>query len=449
MIAGVSSGVGKTTITAGLMRLLTVRAGLSVGAAKVGPDFIDPGYHQIATGHRSRNLDAFLSGTTLLGPIAARAGDGHDVLVIEGVMGLFDGALLEGAPPTSTAAVAKALRAPVVLVIDAARTSTSAAAVAKGFVAFDPEVQVAGVIVNNVASPSHAGAVRMALQDAGITVFGMVPRDPGMHFASRHLGLIPVVEDPGAVSGHLDRVAEVLADSLDAEALLRLARSAPAMSVTDAEVERAGTRARIGLVGGAAFDFVYVDNLEALQAAGAELVNLDPLADDGIPAGLDGLYLPGGFPEVFAGAIGERARWRESLGRLVEQGVPTWAECGGYMLLAQSLDGVPMAGAIAARAAMTERLTLGYAEALLRRDSVLAPAGSRLRGHEFHYSAMEPPGDALALRTRSGLRTDGHLSATLFASYLHLHLAGTPEIAQRFVTAAARRRHHREGRRGA
>ena len=431
-----SSGVGKTTLAAGLMRLLTTRGGLSVGCAKVGPDFIDPGYHRIATGNQSRNLDAFLCGASMLGRIAARAGEGRDVLVVEGVMGLFDGAMLEGAPPTSTAAVAKALRSPVVLVADASRTSTSLAAVVKGFFGFDPELEVAGVIVNGVASPSHADAVREAMASAGVTLFGLVPRDPRLRFESRHLGLVPVVEEPDLISDHLDQVASVLAECLDVDALMRLARTAPKMAAEPGVDEPASVRARIGLLGGAAFSFVYPENVEALRAAGAEIVNLDPLRDEGIPNDLDGLYLPGGFPEVFAARIAEHARWRGQLKRLVEGGTPTWAECGGFLLLAQALDDAPMAGAIAARATMTGRLTLGYAEAEPLQSSILAPAGSLLRGHEFHYSAMDPPGTSLKLRTRSGLRSAGYLSPTLFASYLHLNLAGTPEIARRFVSVS-------------
>ncbi|MDA8262771.1 MAG: cobyrinate a,c-diamide synthase [Actinomycetota bacterium] len=436
MIAGVSSGVGKTTIAAGLMRLLSTRAGLSVGAAKVGPDYIDPGFHRLATGHPSRNLDAFLTGAAALPRIAARAGAGHDVLVIEGVMGLFDGALLEGAPPTSTAAVAKALQAPVVLVADAGRTSTSIAAMVKGYLDYDPAVAVVGVIVNNVASPSHAVAVREALSAAGIDVFGVVPRDNRLRISSRHLGLVPVVERPAEIAERLDEVAAVLANSLDLAALLDRARRAPKVTVAIPELPEAVVRARIGVVGGAAFSFVYPDNLEALEAAGAEVVNLDPLSGAPFPDGLDGLYLPGGFPEVFAADIAAHAAWRAKLKSLVGGGAPTWAECGGLLLLASSLDGAPMTGVIPARAVMTERLTLGYAEARVVHTSPIAAAGTRLHGHEFHYSVLEPPGNGLALRTRNGTDQGGYLSPTLFASYLHLHLGAAPEIARRFVRAS-------------
>ena len=436
MIAGVSSGVGKTTIAAGLMRLLSTRAGLSVGAAKVGPDYIDPGFHRLATGHPSRNLDAFLTGTAALPGIAARAGAGHDVLVIEGVMGLFDGALLEGAPPTSTAAVAKALSAPVVLVADAGRTSTSIAAMAKGYLDYDPGVAVVGVIVNNVASPSHAAAVREALLAAGIAVFGVVPRDSRLRISSRHLGLVPVVERPAEIAERLDEVATVLANSLDLGALLEQARRAPKVTVAMPGLPEPVARARIGVVGGAAFSFVYPDNLEVLEAAGAEVVNLDPLSGARFPRELDGLYIPGGFPEVFAAGIAQEKAWRAQLKSLVASGAPTWAECGGLLLLAGSLDGAPMTGVVPARAVMTDRLTLGYAEARVEHTSPIATAGSRLFGHEFHYSALEPPGDGLVLRTRSGTGQGGYLSPTLFASYLHLHLAATPEIAERFVRAS-------------
>jgi cobyrinic acid a,c-diamide synthase len=436
VIGGVSSGVGKTTIAAGLMRLLATRGGLKVGAAKVGPDFIDPGYHRAATGHPSRNLDGFLCDPDSLPLIAAKAASGRDILIIEGVMGLFDGAILDGAPPTSTAAVAKALGAPVVLVADAGRTSSSVAAMVKGFFDFDDDLEVAGVIVNNVASPSHEFAVRRAFDTASLPLLGVLPRDPGLRFDARHLGLIPVVEQPSLVTAQLDRIAAIIGEHLDMDAIIALAARARRLQVPSPPEHSAPGRARIGVLGGAAFDFVYLDNLEELEAGGAELVTVDPLSEESLPADLDGLYLPGGFPEVYAGRISENTRWRAQLRAAVEGGMPTWAECGGLLVLAASLDELAMAGALDVRARMTNRLTLGYVRATIRGDSLLGPEGTVLRGHEFHYSETDPPGDALEIESRHGHRLGGFRSSSLLASYVHLHLGSDRFPADRFVDAA-------------
>ncbi|MGC8480543.1 MAG: cobyrinate a,c-diamide synthase [Acidimicrobiales bacterium] len=440
MIAGTSSGVGKTTVTSGLMRLLASRGGLSVGAAKVGPDFIDPGYHRIATGSASRNLDPFLSGPDQVPIVAWKAGAGRDILVIEGVMGLFDGALLEGAPPTSTAAVAAMLGAPIVLVVDASGMSTSIAAVASGYRNFATDVEVAGVIVNRVASPSHGDATRAALEAAGIPLFGMIPRDQRLHFESRHLGLIPVVESPEKVSADLDCIASVLAESLDVDALVRLARSARAIDVSQEsleEVEIAASKARVGILSGSAFSFVYPDNAEALVAQGAELIGVDPLSEETLPSDLDALYLPGGFPEVFAAQLSANRRWLDELAALVDRGVPTWAECGGLLVLADSLDSIAMAGALRTSAQTGSRARLGYVEVKVQRQSPLAMQGQTLFGHEFHYTTTDPLGDGLMIRSRHGVRVEGFVNSSIFASYVHLHLSRSPEVARRLVGAAA------------
>ena len=441
VVAGTASGVGKTTVATGLMAALRA-AGHRVAGAKVGPDFIDPGYHALATGRPGRNLDSWICGEDAVAPLAGRAGAGADVLVVEGVMGLFDGAA-GGGPDASTASVARLLGAPVVLVVDAAAMSRSVAAVVHGFTTFEPDVRVAGIVLNRVGGPGHVDLLRAALEPLGVPVLGALGRDDALGWRDRHLGLVPVAEQPQVVAGSLRRLAGAVAAQVDLGAVVALARSAPPVKVADPPlpepaVPAGAGRVRVAVAGGAAFSFVYQDNLEALEAAGADPVPFDPLADPALPEGTEALYVGGGFPEVYAAALADNAplladvRRRVGTGRLV-----TWAECGGLLWLARSLDGVELAGVVPAQGRMTRRLTLGYRTATARRDSPLAGAGGVLRGHEFHYSELEPPGDAFVLAGRHGSGPGGWAAGHLAASYLHLHLGGDPAPAARFVAAAA------------
>ena len=447
VVAGTSSGVGKTTVATGLMAALR-RRGTAVASAKAGPDFIDPGYHALATGRPGRNLDPWMCRPETVGPLAGRAAAGADVLVVEGVMGLFDGAAGENGavPVASTAHVAALLDAPVVLVVDAAAMSASVAALVYGFSTFAPTVRVAGVVLNRVASDTHEEMLRAALAPLGIPVVGVLRRDDALVWRERHLGLVPVAEAPAAVSRSLDHLAAAVERGCDLDRLLALAASAPALSVAGPPEARPSGRARLAVLGGRAFDFTYPDNLELLEQAGAELVAVDPESDRRLPDGLGGLYAGGGFPEVFAAGLSANRPLLDDVRRRVEAGLVTWAECGGLLWLARSLDGRPMAGAVAAEARMTPRLTLGYRRARAEVDTPLAPAGTTLRGHEFHYSTVEPAGSALRWEGREGEGTGGFASPTLLASYLHVHLASDPGLAERFVAAAARAR-RRRGRR--
>jgi cobyrinic acid a,c-diamide synthase len=438
VVAGTHSGVGKTTVATGLLAALRSR-GHQVASAKVGPDFIDPGYHSLATGRPPRNLDAWICGPDVIAPLAARAGAGADVLVVEGVMGLFDGAADGG--DGSTAQVAGLLDAPVVLVVDAAAMSGSVAALVHGFRIFDPSVRMAGVVLNRVASDGHEAMLRDALAPLDLPVLGVLRRDDAFAWRDRHLGLVPVVEQPDAVRASLARLAAAVERGIDLEALLRIARSAPPFSTIAADVPTARPVAsrpvRIAVAGGPAFSFTYPDNLELLQQAGADLVPFDPMADTALPAQIDGLYAGGGFPEVFVEALAANQPLLADVRARVDGGLVTWAECGGLLWLARSLDGRPLAGVVPADAAMTSKLTLGYRRARASVDSPIAAAGTVLKGHEFHYSTITPPGDALALSGRFGEGPGGWAGPTLLASYLHLHLAGTPEVAERFVAAAS------------
>jgi len=447
IIAGTASAVGKTTVATGLMAALT-RRGVSVGPAKVGPDFIDPGYHALATGRPGRNLDAWICGTDAIVGLAARASQGCQVLVVEGVMGLFDGSGDPEGPSASTAQVAALLDAPVVLVVDAAAMSGSVAALVTGFTRFDPAVTVAGVVLNRVGSDGHEAVLRDALTPTAIPVLGCLRRNPQLSWRDRHLGLVPVVEDPSALRRSLDRLATAVEAQCDVDGLLAVARSAAPLSVpttaggpgeahpNSGAAATAASRAVVAVAGGKAFSFYYRDNLEALEQAGAELVAFDPAEDRQLPPEATALYLGGGFPEVYAGALAANRPMCNDLRQRVRAGLPTWAECGGLLLLAESLDGHCLSGVVPATAQMTDRLTLGYRRARVAVDTPLAPAGTELRGHEFHYSSVAPTGRLFDWQGRSSSGTAGFGGSRLFASYLHLHLGADPGPAERLVQAA-------------
>ncbi len=403
-----------------------------MAAAKVGPDFIDPGYHALATGRSPRNLDPWLSGPDLMGPLAARAAAGADVLVVEGVMGLFDGAA-DGSP-SSTADVARLLAAPVVLVVDAAAQAQSVAALVHGFATLDEQVAIAGVVLNRVGSDSHEDVLRRALAPLGIPVLGALRRDERLTWRDRHLGLVPVVEHPAAVGAALDGLAAAVVDRVDLDAVARLAAGAPTRRVAAPPVPRPVGGARVAVAAGAAFSFAYVDNAEALTAAGADLVPFDPRHDPRLPEACDGVVVGGGFPEVYADELAANTALLADVRAHVARGGAVWAECAGLLWLAERLDGRPMAGVVPTRARMTDRLTLGYRTARTTVASPIGPAGTALRGHEFHYSTADPPGDALTLDGRTGPTRAGHASPRLLASYLHVHLAAAPELAEAFVT---------------
>ncbi len=437
VVAGTSSGVGKTTVATGLMAALRGR-GLRVGAAKVGPDFIDPGYHALATGRPSRNLDAWMCGPDAIPSLAGRAAAGADVLVVEGVMGLFDGSGDPAGPVASTAQVAGLLQAPLVLVVDASAVGASVAALVHGFASFDPAMTVAGVVLNRVGSDSHESLLRDALAPTGVPVLGALRRHGDYAWRDRHLGLVPVVEQPDQVRRSIAALAAAVARDCDLDAVLALARSSPSVEVPGPPAARHQFRTVLAVAGGPAFSFVYPDNLELLAEAGAELAVFDPLTDSRLPEGATGLYAGGGFPEIFAaGLAGNRPLLDDVRGK-VDAGLVTWAECGGLLWLARSLDDQPMAGVLPAHGRMTERLTLGYRRATIRGASPLGPAGTGVRGHEFHYSTLDPPGDDLDWSGRTGAGRAGFAGPTLLASYVHVHMGAAPQLAERLVATCGR-----------
>ncbi len=421
VIAAPASGHGKTTVATGLMAALR-RAGHTVSGHKVGPDYIDPGYHSLATGRPGRNLDPHLVGEERLVPLLLHGADGADIAIVEGVMGLYDGQI-GGDGFASTAHVATVTRTPVVLVVDVSHASRSIAAVVHGMVAYDPSVNFVGVILNKAGSQRHADEVCRALEPTGLPVLGVLHRDDGIVAPSRHLGLVPAAERDDAAHA-LDRLADRIAKAVDLEQVIRLAHMAPGLDDVpwspDLTPPSEG-RPVVAVAGGRAFTFRYAETTELLEAAGCEVVTFDPLTDESLPAGTAGLYLGGGFPEVHAAGLTANAPLRAALLDAVRSGVPTVAECAGLLYLCRSVDGAPMVGAIDAEARMTPKLTLAYRTVDTPADHLLAAAGTQITGHEFHRTVVEP--------------ADEFATDTLHASYLHTHWAGHPEMARRFAAA--------------
>ncbi|MEU6095710.1 cobyrinate a,c-diamide synthase [Streptomyces sp. NPDC047079] len=435
VVAAPSSGSGKTTVATGLMAALAGR-GLAVSPHKVGPDYIDPGYHALATGRAGRNLDAYLCGPELIAPLFLHGARGCDLAVVEGVMGLYDGAAGEG-ELASTAQVAKLLRAPVVLVVDASSQSRSVAALVHGFASWDPQVRIGGVILNKVASDRHEELLRDALEASGVPVLGVLRRVAGVDTPSRHLGLVPVAERRAEAVQAVAAMAEQVREGCDLDTLCALARSAGALpdAAWEPPVRETGARDVVAVAGGPAFTFSYAEHTELLTAAGADVVVFDPLRDERLPDGTAGLVIGGGFPEVYAAELSANEPLRKAVAELALGGAPVAAECAGLLYLCRELDGQPMCGVLDASARMSERLSLGYRDAVAVSDSVLAVAGTRMRGHEFHRTVVEPmAGAAPAWGVRApGRRLEGFVQQGVHASYLHTHWAAAPGAARRFV----------------
>jgi cobyrinic acid a,c-diamide synthase len=447
VVAAPASRSGKTTVATGLMAALS-DMGLAVSPHKVGPDYIDPGYHALATGRPGRNLDAFLCGTERIVPLFLHGAAGCDVAVVEGVMGLFDGATGHG-ELASTAQVAKLLGAPVVLVVDASAQARSVAALVHGFASFDPGVRLGGVVLNKVGSARHEEILRAALEEAGVPVLGALRRDGVLSVPARHLGLVPAAERRAEALEWVAAVGAKVRAECDLPALLDLARSAPPLpgGAWDPAAELAagpvagepaadGARPVVAVAGGAAFTFAYAEHAELLTAAGAEVVPFDPLLDEDLPEGARGLVIGGGFPEVYGPELSANGALRR---RVAAFGGPVAAECAGLLYLVRELDGHPMCGVLPAGARMGERLTLGYREAVAVGDSVLAAAGTRVRGHEFHRTSVEPGAGAAPAWgfVRPEHRVEGFAAGRVHASYLHTHWAADPSPARRFVRECA------------
>lgn len=444
VIAGATSGVGKTTIAVAVMHALKSR-GLKVQPFKVGPDFIDPSYHTFVTGRQSRNLDPWLMGESGVVESFQNACNGADVAVIEGVMGLFDG--MSGKDDfASTAHVARLLGAPVILVVDAAKAARSVAAVALGFLRFDRRLKIAGIIVNNVAGDRHAGYVSDALADkVRAPVLGIVRRNQKVSMEERHLGLVPAQELAQKKRKEIVGAAKYVQDQIDIDGLVGLCRNSRLPE--PAPQKQAPKRARIAVALDESFNFYYADNLDALKAKGAELVFFSPVSDSRLPANIDGIILGGGFPEVLADRLEKNRAMIRSIAKAAGKGMPVYGECGGLMYLTRSISGYKgerrarkMVGLIDADTEMTARLTLNYTEAQC--DGPVF-GKTRLRGHEFHYSAIENiAGDsrfAYRLTKGKGIANgrDGFCVGDAgLAAYMHLHFA-SGRLAERLVGSCA------------
>ena len=454
ILAAPHSGSGKTTIAAGLIAALTAR-GLRVAPFKVGPDYIDPSFHAQAAGQPCHNLDAWMLGEDALRELFLRRTRDADIAVIEGVMGLFDG--VAGHDETgSTAHIARLLSAPVVLVLDAQAIARTAAAVVKGLCEFDARVNVAGVIFNRVGSPTHARMLREAVEgQTKVRVLGALPRAEALNLPERHLGLMPAAEHD--IRAWLQAARSHVEAGVDVDAVLTLARAYPHQPTLGFTAHQATAQPPvsaqpdpplIAVARDEAFSFLYPDNLELLEAAGARLAFFSPLHDASLPDGAGALILCGGFPELYAAPLAANTAMRAAIAQAAADGLPIYAECGGLMYLCEALvdqagDVHPMCGVLPGRSLMTPRLTLGYRVARAVRDNWLWRTGETIRGHEFHYSTWQMPASApepvyalLPTAYQSETRHEGAQVRNVIASYVHLHFLAKPVLAERVVHAA-------------
>jgi cobyrinic acid a,c-diamide synthase len=443
VIGAPASGSGKTTIATGLIGALR-DAGHRVAPFKVGPDFIDPGYHALAGGRPGRNLDPVLVPEELIGPLFRHGSRDADIAVIEGVMGLFDGRIddqLVTPARGSTAHVAGLLGAPVLLVVDARGQAHSIAAVLQGFSTFHPGVHIGAVILNRVGTNRHEQVLRQACEAVGVPVLGAIPRHDELSVPSRHLGLVTAVEYGEQARAAVAAMTELVARHVDLPAVVALGDSrvsGPAWAPEDVVGEPTATRPVVAVAAGKAFSFGYAEHPELLRAAGADVVEFDPLSDD-LPAQTAALVLPGGFPEQHLADLSANTELRAQIHALSRH-APVQAECGGLAYLMDDLDGQPMCGVLAGSARFTSRLTLGYREAVAVSDSSLHTSGQRVVGHEFHRTAAEFTQDAQpawVFRAHDGRPVrEGAVRAGVHASYLHTHPAAHPRSVARFVAHA-------------
>jgi cobyrinic acid a,c-diamide synthase len=448
VFAGVSSGVGKTTITTAFIAHLRAQ-GILVQPFKVGPDYIDPSHLALAASQPCYNLDTWMVPPDRMLDVFCTVAASVDIAVIEGVMGLYDGQS-STSDVGSTAQVAKLLQAPVVLVIDAGAMARSAAAVVMGFQHLDPEIHIVGVIANHVGGAGHARLLQEAIEaETGIPLLGYLSNFSDKLIPERHLGLIPAAEHIVS-TGQFTLLAEQFGQTCDSEKLLALAHEvAPIEQSSRNPFSSIGTTfepVRIAIAQDEAFNFYYPDTLNLLRLAGAELVAFSPLHDQVLPEKIGGIYIGGGFPEEYAHGLSANESLRSALAELLEKDIPCYVECGGFMYLCQSIrsasgEEFPMVGAIARQSIMNSHrsgLVIGYREATALRDTLLMRQGEVVRGHEFHYSCLNAPlaGEEAAYELTIRGPVEGFAQGNLLASYLHLSFSGFPLAAQRFVAAA-------------
>ncbi|MCV0349571.1 MAG: cobyrinate a,c-diamide synthase [Nitratireductor sp.] len=425
IIGAARSGSGKTSVTIGLMRALK-RRGLAVHGAKSGPDYIDPGFHQAATGKPGVNLDSWAMHPDLLAHLGSRQGEDADMLLIESAMGLFDGIVSEPGRSGAAADIARLYDVPCLVILDVSGQSQTAAALAKGFAAYDPKVRIAGVVLNQVASPRHEAMARDAIEAIGIPVLGAVYRNPDMALPERHLGLVQASEH-AALEAFIERLADVMEQSIDLDAVMKAAVPL-SMQAGDAARLLPPPGQRIAIAQDAAFSFVYPHLARHWREAGTELLPFSPLADEGPAESADACWLPGGYPELHAGRIAAAENFRAAMQAFAETR-PVHGECGGFMVLGEALEDAEgvrhaMLGLLGHVTSYAKRkMNLGYRQATLMSDCAIGSTGETIRGHEFHYSRLVEPGSDAPLAMLadgqgralgpSGARR-GHVSGTYF-----------------------------------
>jgi cobyrinic acid a,c-diamide synthase len=457
IIAGDRSGVGKTTLTLAILSYLR-RIGQRVQSFKVGPDYIDPMFHSAISGTPRRNLDPVLTSEDYVRSCFARHCQGVDAVVVEGVMGLFDGIVCPSDHPhsnwgivddfASTAHIARLLDLPILLVLDCSRLSASVAAIVQGYRHLDRRLHIAGVILNRVGSDRHLELLAQALDRIQVEIFGAIRRQADLAIPDRHLGLVPSEELP-KLDSLFDRLATVAQNCLDWEKILPLLPPPNCLIPQIIEIKPL-LPVRIALARDRAFNFYYADNLDILKQHGAELIEWSPINDSGLPPDIHGIYFGGGFPEVFAAELAANLHLLQSLRHQIQQGLPVYAECGGLMYLCDRLVDFEgrshsMVGILPATAIMTSQLTLGYRRATIVGDRAFLPQGTTLWGHEFHRSQLStaspcPIYQFLAHDGQSAIALDGWQIHQVHASYLHLHFGQHPQVPQQFLLNAIDRR---------
>jgi cobyrinic acid a,c-diamide synthase len=454
LLTALRGGAGKTTLTLGLLAAWQAQGHIVVPFKK-GPDYIDPAWHSLAAGRPSHNLDPFLMEGDQIVAMVSRHAEAADALLIEGNRGLFDG--LDARGTYSTAELAKLLMVPVVLVVDCTMTTRTAAALVLGCQHFDPQVNLAGVILNQVVRPRHEDILRNSIEHyCRIPVLGAVPRLKCAVFPERHMGLVPPPEHRAAVRA-VAAAQDIAERYLDLPGLWQAASQAPPLPQARREIYPAADpqpQVHIGILRDAAFQFYYPENLEALEQAGARLVFINALADPELPPDVDAIYIGGGFPETSAAALARNETFRASVLGAAHQDLPIYAECGGLMYLGQSIqtlqgDSHPMVGLLPYNFVMGKSPQgHGYTALEVDRENPYFPLGTRLKGHEFHYSRLEPepgPDANLVFRMTRGAgvcgRRDGFVYKNVLATYTHLHALGSPDWAPALVSQA--RQHQR------
>lgn len=470
LLAGDRSSSGKTTIVAGLLSTLR-RRGLAVQPFKVAMDYIDPSYHTWITGRFCRNLDGYLMTAPAVREVFAHGSQGSDISVIEGVRGLFEG--FDG-DLGSTAQIAKMLDCPVIFVVDARSITRSAAALVKGYMDFDPLVRILGVILNKIGGERHAEKARREIERyAKVPVVGVIPRDDEMHLAMRHLGLVPVLEGSLRHDGfvdRIDRIRKIVEDGLEIDRILEIANEAEALPIPEPDIYRHsndGRGLRIGVAQDEAFNFYYRENLELFELAGAEVMPFSPVHDAAIPD-VDGIYIGGGYPELYAAELSQNASMKRSIADAHSDGMPVYAECGGLMYMARELewpadesgrmcvkggvddggvcsqgrDSFEMVGLVPGRARKGTRRIVSYVKGAFNRDCAIGRQGDEFLGHEFHHSEMVMDGEktvtyAMRLSRGTGIANglDGVVDANMIANYVHIHAASYRGFPAAFIKA--------------